>query len=431
VAAGTGRYDYLDGLRAVAIGAVLGLHWLSWYVPLFHGGSIGVDVFFVLSGFIITTMLWRAPGHRSVRAGWAAFVRRRVARLYPAVLGLVVVSVALFALVPFAPLHPLQLLDRGALVLAQASALWAAGLDGSLWLPALQPFGQTWSLAIEWYFYLLWPLVVLGARTRSWTAGRLATASLITALVLYAGSLPLGVFWFYFGPTARFAEILVGCALALWFQAGGVPRRSPTFVSRASVLALAALAAYTLLAPGAASPVYRLVGIPVAVLATATLIVAGYSGSAGPVHRLLSHPWLAGLGRASYSLYLWHVVPLLLFEDAWPSWPKPVLGAMVLASTALLTAASYHFLERPFLRPRSDVLSPASTPRSTSAVTRSSAAVRVGFRPIRLAASARQSAPYLPPASRSARNAPNAGLLRPTTSPGAQSSTSEGNSARS
>ena len=105
--AGTGRVDYLDGIRAIAIGAVLSLHWLSWYSPLFHGGSIGVDVFFVLSGFIITTMLWRSRGHRP---RWAppggVFVKRRVVRLYPALLGLVVVAVVLYAVTPSAPLGP-------------------------------------------------------------------------------------------------------------------------------------------------------------------------------------------------------------------------------------------------------------------------------------------------------------------------------------
>src|SRR5918995_3964148 len=100
VTAETGRIDYLDGIRAVAIGAVLSLHWLSWYSPLFHGGSIGVDVFFVLSGFIITTMLWRWQGPTALAAGWWAFVRRRIIRLYPALLGLVVIGVILYAVVP-------------------------------------------------------------------------------------------------------------------------------------------------------------------------------------------------------------------------------------------------------------------------------------------------------------------------------------------
>ena len=94
-------------------------------------------------------------------------------------------------------------------------------------------------------------------------------------------------------------------------------------------------------------------------LATVVLIYTGYSNAGGPVHRLLSHPWLAGIGRCSYSLYLWHIVPMLLLEKADLGLPRPVLGLLTVAATAALTAASYRFLERPFLRPRSDVLQPA------------------------------------------------------------------------
>src|SRR3954452_18654670 len=129
----TGRFDYLDGIRAVAIAVVIALHWFSWYVPLFHGGAIGVDLFFVLSGFIITTMLWRTP------TGWGSFVRRRVLRLYPALVGLVVGSVLRYAVVPWAPTDPVDVARRGVVALTQTSSLWAAQQHGSLWLPGLQP----------------------------------------------------------------------------------------------------------------------------------------------------------------------------------------------------------------------------------------------------------------------------------------------------
>ena len=82
---------------------------------------------------------------------------------------------------PAAPLGPVEVARRGVLALSQASAIWAADQSGSFWLPGLHPFGQTWSLAIEWYFYLLWPLVVLAARSRGVGARRLAVASLVAA----------------------------------------------------------------------------------------------------------------------------------------------------------------------------------------------------------------------------------------------------------
>jgi peptidoglycan/LPS O-acetylase OafA/YrhL len=366
VRSATGRFDYLDGIRAVAIAAVLALHWFSWYVPLFHGGSIGVDVFFVLSGFIITTMLWRTQVTGSWAAAWGSFLRRRVWRLYPALLGLVVGGVVLYAVVPWAPVGPVEVVQRGVIVLVQGSAMWAADRHGSLWLPGLQPFGQTWSLAVEWYFYALWPVAVLGARSRGWSAGRLAKVSLGVAFALYLLSLPLGAFWFYFGPSARSAELLVGASLALFFidrvfSNSGHPARPRRHASATAGAALVAIGSYALLGPDAHSPVYRCVGIPLAVLATVVLIHTGYSNAGsdntgGPVHRLLGHPWLAAVGRCSYSLYLWHIVPFLLLEDA--PLPKPVAGLIAVTAAITLTVLSYRFLEKPFLRARSDVLNP-------------------------------------------------------------------------
>ncbi|MDP9821759.1 acyltransferase family protein [Nocardioides massiliensis] len=361
--AGTGRFHYLDGLRAVAIGSVLGVHWLVWYVPFFHGGVIGVDIFFVLSGFIITTVLWRSSSTRTLAGEWLHFVRRRVVRLYPALVGLVVGATVLYAVVPHSGLSATEVTQRGLMVLGQATSIWGAVQEGSLLVPALEPFGHTWSLAVEWYFYLAWPLLLLAVRRRGWTAQRTAHLSVVIAACCYAGSLVLPPFWFYFGPSARFAEILAGCALALYLLArpnDAAPLRMPPVLPAA---ALVAVVLYVLLAPASHGP-YRWIGVPLAVTATLVIICAGYAASGGPVRTLLSHPLLTAIGRVSYSLYLWHTVPVLALEDV-PSVPKPLLGVLAVGMVAALTVGSYSLLERPFLRGRSDVLSPRRTPTSS------------------------------------------------------------------
>jgi peptidoglycan/LPS O-acetylase OafA/YrhL len=347
---GTGRLDFLDGIRGVAIAAVLALHWASWYVPVFHGGSIGVDVFFVLSGFVITTVLWRSP------AGWGRFLRRRVARLYPALLGLVVVSVLLYAVTPWAPVDPVDVVRRGLIALTQSSSLWAATQSGSLWLPGLEPFGQTWSLAVEWYFYAIWPLLVLRARAAGWSAGRLAAVSAVAAATAYVAAVPLPTFVYYFGPVERCAELLAGAALGLWMVEHRPSARGTRVLPG---LALAAIALYALLGADGHSWAYRYLGVPIAVIGCVLLIRAGYAGD-GLAQRLLTLPWLSGLGRVSYSLYLWHLLPFLLLADA--PLPKPVLGLLAVTAAGGLTWLSYRWLERPFLRPRSDALRPSPAP---------------------------------------------------------------------
>nr|WP_162529719.1 acyltransferase [Nocardioides caldifontis] len=431
---GAGRVAYLDGIRAVAIASVLALHWFLWYVPFFHGGAVGVDVFFVLSGFIITTMLWRSRGPEGLGAAWLSFVRRRVARLYPALLGLVVGGVVLHALAP-GGLGLVETARRGALVLVQATSVWGATQDDSFVVPALEPFGHTWSLAVEWYFYLLWPLLLLAARGRGWSARRAGWAAAALGLGCYLLSLPLGAFWFYFGPSARFGELLAGCALALLLRArpaDAAPLRVPAALP---VAALTLLVLYVVLGPDSDSPVYRLVGVPLAVTTCLVLVAGGYSATPGPVHRLLTLRPVAWVGRTSYSLYLWHTVPFLLLAGV-DSVPKPLLGVAALAMVAVLTLSSHYLLERPFLRSRSDVLRLAagapsrSTPLPTKASTRSSADDLVNRRPILAATSLRSTASSPPSASRSARNLENGAEPGSTGSPGSQSSTSAGASDR-
>lgn len=143
------RVGYLDGIRGLAIGGVLAVHWIGSELPFGRGGYLGVDLFFVLSGYIISTMLWRSrPLGRSVAAQYRTFLRRRVVRLYPALIATVLVTILIYAVLPAGRARVADLLAPGLLALVQGTTFSAASGYGG-------PFEITWSLSVEWMFYLV------------------------------------------------------------------------------------------------------------------------------------------------------------------------------------------------------------------------------------------------------------------------------------
>ncbi|WP_370247920.1 acyltransferase family protein [Nocardioides sp.] len=363
------RVAYLDGIRGAAILAVLGVHWVVPYAPIGGGGYLAVDVFFVLSGFIITTVLWRSRGTGTVRAQWTAFTRNRVRRLYPPLLALIVVAPIATALLPFSDVGVGTALKNSGLALVQLTWLSEA-MD-----VMADPLRQTWSLAIEWYFYLLWPIAVFAARRAGWTPRRLAAWSLGVAAVLYASMLPWDGLIFYFTPPGRFAEILVGAALALIaIEHGGVlPRRR--WVEIASLVTMGLTAVYMLVTDWHYSePIVRFAGAPFAVAMTVLILCAGQHE--GPTRWLLTRPPLTAVGRCSYSLYLWHWLPVFLMDKDKMDLPGPVLGVIGVTAAIALTWLSYRFLELPFLGSQAKNLAPQAAgapPRDTPAPARSAA----------------------------------------------------------
>ncbi|MDG6105785.1 acyltransferase family protein [Dactylosporangium aurantiacum] len=338
----------LDGLRAVALTGVLLVHGMPAWLP---GGFLGVDLFFVLSGFLITSLLLREAeltGRIPLRGFWA----RRMRRLLPA---LVVLVCAVVAAGPY--LLPEQ--EPGALRSDAVAALtyWAnwrmiaRGGDYFTETAAASPLQHTWSLAIEEQFYLLWPLLILLAvRTRRprrligavCAAGFAASA--VAAAVLYD---PLHPGRAYFGSDTRAAALLAGCALA---AALPVAARHPVARRAAALAGAAVLGTLAAFAGGGDARLFR-GGFALAAVAAAAVLAELAAAPATPVARLLGAAPLAWLGRISYGGYLWHWPLFAVLDAGRTGLAGPRLLALRLAVTVAVAAASFHLVEQPLRRP--------------------------------------------------------------------------------
>ncbi|MGI5174735.1 acyltransferase family protein [Dactylosporangium sp. CA-152071] len=341
----TDRRPALDGLRAVAVAAVVAYHLDPRLLP---GGFLGVDLFFVLSGYLITGLLLREARNGPVDV--IAFWIRRGRRLLPALL-LMVAAVAV-AVRHWEPAG-LWADRRGDLIAALCYyANWqdiTAPLSYFTQTAAPSPLRHMWSLAVEEQWYLLWPLVLLPVhrrRPRPATAAALlavpAAASALIMAVTYDPGNPIRA---YAGTDARAQELLIGAALAL------VARRA-TGARLVTPFALAACAGLMLLVDDAA-PFYYRGGAALASVVFAALIWGVESAPDTPVARLLATAPLRGTGRVSYGIYLWHV-PVIAFTPHALPWHLSGAGtaAVAAAVTLLLATGSYLLVERPVLRGR-------------------------------------------------------------------------------
>jgi peptidoglycan/LPS O-acetylase OafA/YrhL len=345
-----GYQPALDGVRALAVTAVLLFHGGVGFLP---GGFLGVDAFFVLSGFLITSLLL-AEHRRYGRIRLAAFWGRRARRLLPALLLVLVcvVSAGRFLLPPV----EVQLLRGDALAALGYVANWRMLYRGSDYFAqtaAPSPLQHTWSLGIEEQFYLLWPLivvalVVLAKRPRALLAAALlgAAASAISDIIWYR---PDDVNRDYFGTDTRAQALLIGCALAVVLaQPSGRRWRAPRH-SVLGLLALAGAAGTAWLwthAEGTAAWLYH-GGLTLGALAVAAVIAHAVRSPASPTARLLGLAPLVRLGRISYGVYLWHWPLFQFVGSARTGLTGPVLLAVRVALTLLVATASYHLVERP------------------------------------------------------------------------------------
>jgi peptidoglycan/LPS O-acetylase OafA/YrhL len=329
----------IDGLRAIAILLVLFFH---VGLPGFSGGFVGVDIFFVISGYLITQVI-----SREMEAGVFSiprFYERRVRRILPA-LFVVVVFVAVLSTLLMAP-YELRQTARAIIAALSFTAnfeFWRQ--SGYFGVPAqLLPLLHTWSLAIEEQFYLLYPLVLYGMRNRQ--RRELVVLLVVGFMISFAFCI-----WLtrdhqgaaFYSTPSRAWELLLGCLMAM----APTQNFSRPFREGAALVGMTAIAGSVTMISSATQaefPGY------IALLPCAGTAILLYVNARCPTFtgRLLGSRPVVAIGLISYSLYLWHW-PLLTFARIWfyGSLP-PVTSISVLAVSFVLASASWKWIEQPF-----------------------------------------------------------------------------------
>lgn len=344
----------IDGLRAVAVVAVVLYH---ASVPGFSAGYLGVDIFFVISGYLITGLLHNEGQHRG-RIDFLAFYARRFRRLLPA-LALVLVVTLLAAWVILFPAELPRLGKSATAVALMYSNLHFMQYSGGYFDPAVDvmPLLHTWSLAVEEQFYFGWPLLLVGcfalARKFRWNVDRLLAGTLALAIVAsfaywldkLAGN-PNAAF--YLMP-ARVWELALGGLINFLPGAARHRRQASAAVRGLSTAALLVIAAVLCLPLDPER--FTALLYPATVLATTALIYAIHCHStSAPVQALLKNKAAIHIGLVSYSFYLWHW-PLLALGRAYYLGERLLARDLTLVAGSLVLAfLSYRLLETPVRR---------------------------------------------------------------------------------
>ncbi len=341
----------LDGIRGVAVAAVL-LH----HADRLKGGWLGVDLFFALSGYLITALLLREFTQRSDRrVDLPRFWSRRVRRLGPALI-ITLVGVGVFAATVAAPIDRLGIRYDGLATLFEVANWRTILTGGDYWARsgAPSPLRHTWSLAIEEQIYLIWPLALTGllawrGRVRAVLVVAVGGAAISTVLMIGLHAAGVSQPRLYYGTDTRATTLLLGAAVAAWRVHIGPQRWAASGGLRRGVAVVAAVVLGALWwgLDGAGSLPYRGL-LPLAGLAAAC-VVAGLADRRhpGPLGRLLSVPPLVLLGKISYGLSLYHwpiylwLTPVRVGIDGW------ALDGLRIGVSVALAWVSYILIEQP------------------------------------------------------------------------------------
>ena len=312
------------------------------------GGVLGVDLFFVLSGFLITSLLlteWNNNGAISLRA----FYRRRVLRLLPALVVMLAIVSAVLAVT--GGVDPLVWVFFSVTYVINIASV----IEGDIPAVSLQ---HTWSLSQEEQFYLVWPITLLFVLRRRARPQTIAVVLLAITVVIVAWRAFLALAlaspgYLLYSPETRSVGILLGCLAGVLFSYGLV-RRVPLWLATAMLVpAGIAIALMSLQSRWDA-----VVLVPMFCLAATVVLLASVLHPAWWFARLIDRAWLRGLGKISYALYLWHWP--LYYAFGW------VIGLPLAIVVACL---SYRFVELPFLRRRHPKTDQATTaPRRKSTI---------------------------------------------------------------
>jgi peptidoglycan/LPS O-acetylase OafA/YrhL len=310
----------LDGLRAIAVALVVGYH--LWNFPV--GGWLGVDLFFVLSGFLITTLLLEEHAATG-RIRFRAFYARRARRLLPA---LAVLLAGYLVVNAVRGTSALGLVARYGFYTGNVYEAFAPGAADRL-----VGLNHLWSLAQEEQFYLVWPAALLAVRRARRPANALVLVAL--GLVLYRAALVVhgaSEARVYFAPDTNVDGLLLGSALAFH------RRDHPSLPVPGLLVAVAAALAAVVVGAVPSLSLLNVAALPLFELASVVLIAAAAAGT-------LRFPQaLIRLGGISYSLYLWHFPVFWAFH-----WQHPLLAA---ATSTAVASVSTRWIERPFRRTR-------------------------------------------------------------------------------